>query len=98
MVDVQPSNAKLRRRAVRILQDATGAVAERARAALEATGYKVKPALVMLLSGVDAGEARRRLAAADGFVRQAIAFHTEMQCKQERATHPDQSDKETPVN
>jgi N-acetylmuramic acid 6-phosphate etherase len=71
MVDVQPTNAKLRRRAVRILQEAAGADPQAAQAALEATGYQVKPALVMLLAAVDADEARRRLSAADGFVRHA---------------------------
>jgi N-acetylmuramic acid 6-phosphate etherase len=72
MVDVQPTNAKLRRRAVRILQQAAGVDEASARRALEATGYEVKPALVMLLAGGDAGEARRRLADTDGFVRLAI--------------------------
>ncbi len=73
MVDVRPTNDKLRRRAARILQQAASVDAETARAALEETGYEVKPALVMLLSGVDAGEARRRLDKAGGFVRRAIA-------------------------
>ncbi len=73
MVDVQPGNAKLRGRATRILQQAAGVDEARAVAALEASGYEVKPALVMLLAGVDADEARARLAAADGFVRDAIA-------------------------
>ena len=72
MVDVRPTNTKLRRRAVRILQQAAGAGSEAARAALEETDYEVKPALVMLLSGVDADEARRRLAEAEGFVRHAV--------------------------
>jgi N-acetylmuramic acid 6-phosphate etherase len=72
MVDVQPTNAKLQRRAVRILQEAAGVDAEVACHALEATGYEVKPALVMLLAKVNATEARRRLAAAQGFVRQAV--------------------------
>lgn len=72
MVDVQPTNAKLRRRAVHILQEAAGADAESARRALDATGYEVKPALVMLLAGIDADQARHRLALADGFVRYAI--------------------------
>jgi N-acetylmuramic acid 6-phosphate etherase len=71
MVDVQPTNAKLRRRAVRILQEAADASPEVARRALKATDYQVKPALLMLLSGVDTDEARRRLAAADGFVHRA---------------------------
>ena len=57
---------------MRILGDAAGADAESARAALEATGYEVKPALVMLLTGVEATEARRRLDDAAGFVRQAV--------------------------
>ena len=71
MVDVQPTNAKLRRRALRILRDASGADAESARAALKATDYDVKTSLVMLLTGADSDEARRRLDAADGFVRRA---------------------------
>jgi N-acetylmuramic acid 6-phosphate etherase len=72
MVDVHPTNAKLRRRAVRILQQAAGATEAQARDALAATGYEVKPALVMLLIDVDAAEARRRLAGSGGLVRQAI--------------------------
>jgi N-acetylmuramic acid 6-phosphate etherase len=74
MVDVQPTNAKLRARAVRILQEAAGADAVAARTALEATGYRVKPALVMLLTRVDATEAERRLAAAGGSVRRAVVL------------------------
>jgi N-acetylmuramic acid 6-phosphate etherase len=71
MVDVQTSNDKLRRRAVRILQEAAHVDAETARRALDATGYEVKPALVMLLASVDADQARHRLAIAEGFVRRA---------------------------
>jgi N-acetylmuramic acid 6-phosphate etherase len=72
MVDVQPTNTKLRRRAIRILEEAAGVDPEAARCVLEATGCEVKPALVMLLAGVDADEARRRLAVAEGFVRRAV--------------------------
>jgi N-acetylmuramic acid 6-phosphate etherase len=72
MVDVQPTNAKLRRRAIRILQQAAAVDPEAARLALEATGYQVKPALVMLLADVDVDEAHHRLAAAEGFVRRAV--------------------------
>jgi N-acetylmuramic acid 6-phosphate etherase len=74
MVDVQPTNAKLRRRAVRILRQAAGVDQESAGRALEATGYEVKPALVMLLAGVSADEARQRLAHAEGFVRPAVGM------------------------
>jgi N-acetylmuramic acid 6-phosphate etherase len=72
MVDVQPTNAKLRHRAVRILQEAAGADADTAQRALEATGHAVKSALVMLLADVNADQAKRRLAVAGGFVRQAV--------------------------
>jgi N-acetylmuramic acid 6-phosphate etherase len=73
MVDVQPTNAKLRQRAVRILQQAAGADSQAAQHALDQTGYEVKPALVMLLARVDAQEARARLAAAGGLVRLALS-------------------------
>jgi len=72
MIDVQPTNAKLRRRALRILQEAASVDQETARRALEVTGYAVKPALVMLLVDVDAAEARQRLAEAGGSVRRAV--------------------------
>jgi len=72
MVDVQPTNAKLRRRAVRILQQAAGVDAQTAQHALDRAGYEVKPALVMLLAGIDAQEARERLGAVGGRVRDAI--------------------------
>ena len=72
MVDVRPTNTKLQHRAVRILQQAAGVDPETAQAALDATGYEVKPALVMLLAGIDADQARRRLAQVNGFVRLAV--------------------------
>src|SRR5690606_11217530 len=54
MVDVRASNAKLRRRAQRIVAEATGASAEQVYAALDAAGGEAKVAIVMLLAGVDA--------------------------------------------
>jgi len=72
MVDVRPSNAKLRRRAERILQEAAGVDQATARRVLTQTGYETKPALVMLLAGVNLDAAQRRLAAAGGSVRRAI--------------------------
>jgi N-acetylmuramic acid 6-phosphate (MurNAc-6-P) etherase len=38
------------------------------------TDYEAKPAIVMALAGVDAAEARRRLAASAGRVRQALTL------------------------
>jgi len=45
MVDLNPSNVKLRDRAVRIVRELTGASAERAQAALEKSGWVVKDAV-----------------------------------------------------
>ena len=73
MVDLRATNAKLRRRALRIVCELTGAAAPLAEAALAEAGGKVKPALVALLTGVDVSEAERRLRQAGGRVRDAIA-------------------------
>ena len=72
MVDVVASNEKLRRRARRILREATGVDDERAVAALEAADWHTKTALVALLAGVEAGPARALLDRAGGRVRRAM--------------------------
>jgi N-acetylmuramic acid 6-phosphate etherase len=71
MVDLRPTNSKLRRRAVRIVQRVTGLDEEEAAAQLRTAG-DVKTAIVVALAGIPVGEARRRLQAADGSVRGAI--------------------------
>jgi N-acetylmuramic acid 6-phosphate etherase len=71
MVDVRVSNAKLRRRAQRIVTEATGATPPEVAEALTAAGDDVKVAVIMLLAEVDAAAARERLAAADGHIRVA---------------------------
>lgn len=48
MVDLNPSNTKLRDRAVRIVRELTGVDADRARAALEASGWVVRKACLAL--------------------------------------------------
>ncbi|OBF03372.1 hypothetical protein A5730_01575 [Mycobacterium sp. ACS4054] len=72
MVDVHPTSAKLRRRAVRIVRDAAGVDEDRAAAALDAAGGHAKTAIVALLVGVDAAEAAARLDRARGRVRAAL--------------------------
>lgn len=72
MVDVRASNEKLRHRAQRIVGEATGADATTAEHALAAATGHVKTAIVMLLAGVGAEEAGRRLAVRDGVVRAAV--------------------------
>lgn len=72
MVDVQPTNQKLRERAVRIVQEITGLDPAAARTLLERANWRVKTAVVMELAGVDGEEAARRLAASGGLVRGAV--------------------------
>lgn len=74
MVDMQASNEKLRKRAVRMVVLATGCDEETAVRALAEAGGSVKQAIVALLAGVDPASARAALERADGFVREAIAL------------------------
>lgn len=73
MVDVVATNAKLRGRVVRILQEASGASAAEARAALDRADGELKPALLGMLAGVDAVAARRAIDEHDGSVARALA-------------------------
>jgi N-acetylmuramic acid 6-phosphate etherase len=72
MVGVALTNRKLRRRGLRILEEATGANASQAARALRQSGHDLRVALVMLKAGVSAGEARRRLNDAAGDLRRAM--------------------------
>lgn len=72
MVDVQPTNAKLRRRAQRIVAEATGLELAAAATLLAACNGQVKVAIVSALAGVDPTEATNRLLAAGGVVRGAL--------------------------
>ena len=72
MVDVVASNEKLRRRARRILREATGADDDRATAVLEAAGWHTKTALVALVADVDVRAAAALLDARRGRVRAAL--------------------------
>jgi len=73
MVNVAPKNSKLLDRAVRILQQATGATRESATQALKASGNRTPVALVMLAAQVNRAEATSALKKAKANVRQAIA-------------------------
>ncbi|MEZ4681985.1 MAG: N-acetylmuramic acid 6-phosphate etherase [Caldilineaceae bacterium] len=73
MVDVRPTNAKLRQRAVRIVCESTGVTPIEAERLLEAADWQVKTAVVMGLAGVGAEEATARLARSGGRVREAIS-------------------------
>jgi N-acetylmuramic acid 6-phosphate etherase len=73
MINVAQNNQKLRRRAARILEEATGASVEKAEHALRQAGHDLRVALVMLRGRVSAAEAKRRLAKSSGNVRKALA-------------------------
>src|SRR5712692_2127723 len=66
MVDVRATNAKLRQRAERLVQDVAGADPRAAERALAEAHGEVKTAITMLRLGVSAEAARQRLLAADG--------------------------------
>jgi N-acetylmuramic acid 6-phosphate etherase len=74
MVDVRPANGKLRDRAVRIVQAVTGTGPEPAGAALEAAGWDVKVACLIVASGRDVAAVAPVLAAANGRLREALAM------------------------
>lgn len=73
MVDMRPTNAKLRGRSIQMLQDATGAAEGDCERALDLCG-DMKTSVVYLIAG-GAGSpvaARNALAAVEGHVRQAL--------------------------
>ncbi len=72
MVDMRPTNAKLQARAIAMVQDLVPCDGAAARDALDATGFRVKPA-ILVARGLSPDEADRRLAAAGGNLRAALA-------------------------
>ena len=72
MVDMRATNAKLRRRAIRMTAEITGANEDASGIALEQCNMHVKTAVVMLLHGLAAPEARQKLDLAKGSLRRAL--------------------------
>ena len=72
MVDLQATNTKLIKRAIRLTTIATGSSANEAEHALQTCGWHVKTAIVMLKLGVDAMTARERLERVQGSIRAAL--------------------------
>jgi N-acetylmuramic acid 6-phosphate etherase len=73
MVDVAVTNTKLHDRAIRIIRDLTGLDYEAAGELLERSGKKVKLALLMYKTGLDALEGDRLLQTHQGHLGNAIA-------------------------
>jgi len=72
MVDLQITNGKLKDRAIRIVEKATGVTRTIAEKALGDSGHEVKVAILMLLLDIDAASARERLRASQNRVREAL--------------------------
>lgn len=78
MVNVWTKNEKLIQRAIRILEQATGADHDSASNALEASGNRTPVAVVMLAAAVTRSQAAAALKKSKGNVRQAIALARSM--------------------
>lgn len=76
MIDVQPTNDKLRERAVNIVRTLTSAHDAAARAALDEVGFDVKRAVVVLALDVDQVEAAHRLERAGGRLKVVLEGRT----------------------
>ena len=72
MVDVMPTNEKLVRRSISIVSTAAGVDEAVAKSTLESCGFSVKKAIVMLVRGLSADEARRRLDENGGVIARAL--------------------------
>lgn len=73
MVEMRPTNAKLRARAESMVAELAGCTQEAARAALH-DGGTIKVAVVMLCRGLDAKAAQERLAQAGGLLAKALVL------------------------
>ncbi|QYH37217.1 N-acetylmuramic acid 6-phosphate etherase [Salinibacterium sp. M195] len=72
MVDLKPTNHKLRARAVRMVAEIANASRDDAESTLETTSYDVKASILMLALGCTMDEARNRLAQTSGRLRLAL--------------------------
>ncbi|OCG17847.1 N-acetylmuramic acid 6-phosphate etherase [Gilliamella sp. WF3-4] len=72
MVDVEATNAKLIERQISIVTQATTCCREEAITALAKSNGHCKTAILMILSGLNAEQAKKKLTQAHGFIRQAL--------------------------
>jgi N-acetylmuramic acid 6-phosphate etherase len=72
MIDMMLTNEKLAERAVRILMEGSGASVSAAEQAQRAGGHDLRIALVILKLRIDAAQAKKRLKAAGGDLREAL--------------------------
>ncbi|OCG17663.1 N-acetylmuramic acid 6-phosphate etherase [Gilliamella sp. App6-5] len=72
MVDVEATNAKLIERQISIVMQATDCSREKAIVTLTESNRHCKTAILMILSGLNAEQARNKLKKEHGFIRQAL--------------------------
>jgi len=72
MVDMQPTNQKLKARARHMVAQVCSVSEGESAAMLERCGYQVKTTILALLAKLDPEEARLKLAATGGFIRKAL--------------------------
>jgi N-acetylmuramic acid 6-phosphate etherase len=72
MVDLVPTNEKLRRRAIRIVGEIAEVSASESRAALDATAFDIKAAVLVAALGLSPQDATARLARNGGHLRRAM--------------------------
>ena len=72
MIDVKPTNDKLKRRAVTIVSEICGCREATAKNVLETNGYKTKHAILFILYGLDYQEADKLLADKQGVLRRVF--------------------------
>ena len=69
MIDVKPTNNKLKRRAVTIVSEICGCKERTAQNVLDTNGYKIKHAILFILYGLDFDEADKLLRENNGVLR-----------------------------
>lgn len=77
MVDVRPSNAKLRARAIRIIKEATGCSEQAAAKALAESGDRARLAIVMLALRIPRAAAEAKLAEHGDNLREVLEARTD---------------------
>lgn len=75
MVDMKPTNEKLRLRAIHIVMQATGCTKEKAVKVMEETHGSSKVTIVCILCNTDAEHAKELLDTGDGCIRKAVALN-----------------------
>lgn len=72
MIDVQPTNEKLKERAARIVKEITGADDETVLLSLQKTGYKVKEAIISIKYSVSNEKAEEMLKNSNGILKKVF--------------------------